>query len=337
MIAIKGITKVFKGEHSDVHALRGVDLRVEKGEIFGIIGMSGAGKSTLIRNINRLEEPTSGSIEIEGRDILEMPQETLRLERQKIGMIFQQFNLLSSKTIFDNVAFPLEIAKCPKADIEERVQKLLKLVGIEDKADNYPSQLSGGQKQRVAIARALANEPKLLLCDEATSALDPMTTKSILELLKTINEQLDLTIVLITHEMEVIREICHRVAIIEKGEIIEEGSVEEVFLHPKTETVKTFISHLPRHGLDVKDIPKQKDKAVVALSFNQATALEPIISKSVKKYPIEINILAGEIDQLMNTQVGKLIVQIDGEKDAVQGVMTWWKKIGVELEVIWNG
>jgi len=244
MIKITDLKKIFNGPEGETRALDGVSLDIEKGEIFGVIGLSGAGKSTLIRTLNRLEEPTSGSIMIGGVDILSLDEKELNEKRKSIGMIFQHFNLLSSRDVFGNVAFPLELQGYSKNEIKLKVTRLLKLVGLEDKAKARISRLSGGQKQRVAIARALVNDPKVLLCDEATSALDPKTTQSILRLIRELKNQLDLTVVLITHQMEVINEICNKVAIIESGEIIEEGFVSEVFNNPREQTTKDFIAHL---------------------------------------------------------------------------------------------
>ena len=234
MIRIEALTKTYAVPGGTVDALKGIDLEIRQGEIFGIIGMSGAGKSTLIRCMNLLERPTSGTIQIDGQDVTGLSKKALRQMRHSVGMIFQQFNLLMQTTVEKNIAFPLEITGVDKAQCAKRVKELLEIVGLSDKADAYPAQLSGGQKQRVAIARALAANPKVLLCDEATSALDPMTTDSILELLKRINQQMGITIVVITHEMEVIRKICHRVAIIDGGVIAEQGEVTEIFTAPKT-------------------------------------------------------------------------------------------------------
>lgn len=231
MIKISNLKKIYHSQREDFLALENIDFTVNKGDIFGVIGLSGAGKSTLIRCINLLEKPTSGSIEIEGEDITKMSGKKLRITRQSLGMIFQDFNLLMQRNVEDNVRFPLEIAKVPNKIADKRCKELLELVGLSDKSKSYPAQLSGGQKQRVAIARALANHPKVLLCDEATSALDPMTTQSILELLKSINQTLGLTIVIITHEMKVIKEICNRAAIIERSQIIEAGSIDQVINH----------------------------------------------------------------------------------------------------------
>lgn len=244
MIFIDNVSKSFKYGDKKTWAVKNVNLNVKKGEVFGIIGLSGAGKSTLIRCLNRLEEPTSGSITIDGVDITSLNKNQLRIARKDIGMIFQHFNLLSQKTVFENIAFPLELEGFSKDVIEKKVNKLLDYVELKDKKDSYPSQLSGGQKQRVAIARALVNDPKVLLSDEATSALDPKTTESILALLNKIRKEFSLTIVLITHQMEVVKDICDKVAIIENGEIIEENTVENLFQNPKTKTAKTFIRSL---------------------------------------------------------------------------------------------
>lgn len=240
-IEIKELHKTFRSKDQEIKVLRGINLNIEKGDIFGIVGFSGAGKSTLIRCLNRLEEPDSGSIRIGDSDITNLPKKELNLKRQKIGMIFQHFNLFDSMTVRENVAFPLENAGCVKTEIKRRVEEILELVDLSEKTNAYPGQLSGGQKQRVGIARALANNPDVLLSDEATSALDPQTTVSVLELLKSINEKLGLTIVLITHELEVIKYTCKNMAVLEKGEIVERGPVREIFLNPKSETAKLFV------------------------------------------------------------------------------------------------
>ena len=244
MIEIQHLRKTFKGPLGDIRAVDDVSLQIAKGDIFGIIGFSGAGKSTLIRCLNRLEEPDGGLVSIEGKDITAMDKETLRKARQKIGMIFQQFNLFDARTVEQNVAFPLEVAGVPKSEIHTRVAGILELVGLTDKASAYPAQLSGGQKQRVGIARALANEPDVLLSDEATSALDPQTTFSILELLRDINQKLNITIVLITHELDVLRHICNNMAVLENGRIVESGPVEQFFRNPQSDTAQRFISIL---------------------------------------------------------------------------------------------
>lgn len=255
MITLSNLNKEYNTPYGKITALKDVSFTIEKGDIYGIIGFSGAGKSTLIRCINRLEEPDSGKIIIDGVDITSLDKKTLNKSRKKIGMIFQQFNLLDSRTVFENVAFPLEIDKVPKDEIKKRVEEILELVELSDKRDAYPSQLSGGQKQRVGIARALANKPDILLSDEATSALDPLTTYSILELLKDINKKLKITIILITHELDVIRYICKNTAVIEQGEIVEKGKTEELFINPKSETLRKFIEILSNlEGKDSKYI-----------------------------------------------------------------------------------
>jgi D-methionine transport system ATP-binding protein len=241
LIKLANIEKIFLSKNTNVTAVSNVDITINNGEIFGVIGFSGAGKSTLLRMINLLEKPTKGTVTIGEKIISTLRGRQLRQERQKIGMIFQHFNLLWSRTVEGNISLPLELANVPKEEREAQVKKLVKVVGLEGKEKSYPAQLSGGQKQRVGIARALANNPNILLCDEATSALDPKTTKSILELLTTINKELGITIVLITHEFEVIKQICHRVAVMENGSIIEQGSVEQIFFHPEQEATKQFV------------------------------------------------------------------------------------------------
>lgn len=337
MISIENLSKVYRDKNSKVNALKNINLTIHRGEIFGIIGLSGAGKSTLIRCLNRLEEPTSGKIIIENRDILSFSNKELRNMRKRIGMIFQSFNLLSSRNIYDNVAFPLEIIGFDKKKIDQRVKELLQLVGLEEKQNAYQSQLSGGQKQRVAIARALANNPEILLCDEATSALDPQTTKSILSLLKEIQEKLGLTIVLITHQMEVIRDLCDRVAIIEEGQIIEINTVEEVFAKPKTETAKRFLSNI-NHAFH-KDVNLLEDPNSIRahLSFLGNSYREPIISRTIRKFNIDINILSGDINELQSTSVGSLLVQISGDHKEIEDAILWMRTQNIEIEVISNG
>ncbi len=338
MIKLESLSKVFDiKDGSKVKAVDNVSLDIAKGDIFGIIGLSGAGKSTLVRMINRLEEPSSGSVIIDGKDITKMSQSDLREGRKEIGMIFQHFNLLSSRTVAGNIAYPLEISGASKADIENRIDELLKLVGLSDKKEAYPAQLSGGQKQRVAIARALANNPKILLCDEATSALDPKTTSSILSLLKDIRERLGITIVLITHQMEVIREICDKVAIMENGIVIESGTVENVFSNPKTETAKNFVFGI-RPSSDYKDVfPKIPGSVVVEISYLGDSAQRPIVSHLIKEHDIDVNIVSGDIDRLMSTSVGHLIIQLLGDKENIENALAALKQQNISTEVIWNG
>lgn len=301
-IEIVGLRKVYPIPGGDVVALDNISLCIEKGDIFGIIGMSGAGKSTLIRCLNRLDTPTEGQVLIDGKNILAMNKAELRSSRRKIGMIFQQFNLLMQKTVARNVRYPLEIAGVDKKKANQRVMELLKIVGLEDKAGAYPSQLSGGQKQRVAIARALASDPEMLLCDEATSALDPMTTQSILSLLKDINQQLGITVVLITHEMAVIRQICNKVAILDGGKLAEKGTVDDVFLHTRSAAGKRLFGVLPEQD---EQLPACDAIRVV---FSGEAASQPIISKIVREQGIELNILSADMRQLGGKLYGQMLI-----------------------------
>jgi D-methionine transport system ATP-binding protein len=337
MIEIKNLNKIYESKNNKVYALKNINLNIKKGEIFGLIGLSGAGKSTLIRTINRLEEPTRGNVFIDGKNITLLNKKELRNIRKGIGMIFQHFNLLNSRTVFQNVAFPLEISGYKKENIKKRVNELLTLVGLLEKKDAYPSELSGGQKQRVAIARALANNPEILLCDEATSALDPKTTKSILKLLKEIQRKFNLTILMITHQMEVIGEICDRVAIIEDGEVIEINTVENIFANPQTNTAKAFISNMPHKSEEEIVFPKDPNSKVVRISFLGDSVKKPIISQAIRKFDVDINILSGDIDKLQSTSVGNLIVQLLGNNEKIRETLQWFKEENLGIEVIWNG
>ncbi|AEF94980.1 Phosphonate-transporting ATPase [Desulfotomaculum nigrificans CO-1-SRB] len=337
MIQIKELSKIYHSGAGEVKALDNISLHVKKGEIYGIIGFSGAGKSTLIRCINMLEKPTSGSIKVNGQEITTLDEQALRTARKKIGMIFQHFNLLSSRTVFGNVAFPLEISGVPKDQIKTKVNNLLELVGLADKAKAYPSQLSGGQKQRVGIARALANDPAVLLCDEATSALDPATTHSILELLKDINRQLDLTILMITHEMKVISEICDSVAVIEKGKIIEEGLVIDVFTQPKHPTTRRFVQTIINTDVPDNVLERVLEKGqgqIVRVSFIGDSTAEPVISTLVKHFNVDVNILYGSIDQIQDTPFGMLIIECLGSPANCQKAVDYLVKQGLRIEVL---
>lgn len=335
MIRIENLSKMYEDQSGKkFYAIKDINLQIKKGEIFGIIGLSGAGKSTLIRCLNRLEEPTSGKIVIDNKEITSQSKSELRKTRQEIGMIFQHFNLLSSKNVYKNIAFPLELEGMKKEEIEEKVNTLLKYVELEDKKESYPSQLSGGQKQRVAIARALANNPKILLSDEGTSALDPKTTKSILELLCKIRDEFGLTIVLITHQMEVIKDICDRVAIIENGEIIEENNVEELFANPMTNTAKEFISNLKINTQEELNYIKKPNSMLLRLSFLGENSNKPIISKMIKKFNLEVNILSGNINELLTTSVGNLTIEVLGNKEEIEEAIQWLNNENVRLEVI---
>ena len=314
-----------------IAALQPLDLTIEAGEVFGIIGHSGAGKSTLIRLINRLEEPTGGRLLINGEDVTALDTDGLRALRRKIGMIFQHFNLLSSRTVAANVAFPLELAGTPRADIDARVDELLHTVGLEAHANKYPAQLSGGQKQRVGIARALATRPQILLCDEATSALDPQTTASVLKLLGRINRELGLTIVLITHEMDVIRRVCDRVAVLDAGHLVETGPVTEVFLHPQHPTTRRFVNESEQ--VDEGELHKDFDAVagrIVRLTFLGTDTYEPVLGRIARETGVDYNILSGRIDRIKDTPYGQLTVSLVGGD--VQAAQAGFVAAGVHLE-----
>ena len=334
MITLEKVNKVYS---NGLHAVKDVSLKVNKGDIFGIIGLSGAGKSSLIRLINRLEEPTSGKIFINGENVLEFNKTQLLERRKKIGMIFQHFNLLSSRTVEENVAFALEIANWNKNEIKERVAMLLDIVGLSDKAKYYPSQLSGGQKQRVSIARALANNPDILLSDEATSALDPKTTKSILELIKEIQQKFSLTVVMITHQMEVVKEVCNKVAIMSEGRIVEEGGVHHIFADPKNEITKELISYVHQQTDTEIDYLHHRGKKIVKVKFLGTSTQEPIISKVIKEYGIDISVLGGTIDKLATMNIGHLYLELDGDLSAQDKAIELMKTMDVIVEVIYNG
>jgi D-methionine transport system ATP-binding protein len=341
LIELQHIEKVYHTASGDLHALKDINLTINEGEIFGIIGLSGAGKSTLVRCINMLEKPTSGKVMVDGQEMTALGEEQLRKARQNIGMIFQHFNLLSSRTVFGNIAFPLEIQGMDKAAIQKKVEPLLDLVGLKDRADHYPSQLSGGQKQRVGIARALASDPKVLLCDEATSALDPQTTESILNLLRDINKRLHITIVMITHQMNVVKEICDRVAVIENGEIIEQGSMVDIFTNPQKATTKEFVASIQHNDLpdfvkklDIHKDYKAGDKALVSLSFIGDSAGEPIVSVLIKEYDTNVNILTANIETLQDTPFGTLLIEVEGDEDHLKKALDYLHERKVKDEVI---
>jgi len=340
VIKLENITKTYGGKNL-VHALNGVDLTINDGEIFGIIGKSGAGKSTLVRCINMLERPTSGKVLIDDQDMMTLSDTQLRAERKNIGMIFQHFNLLSSRTVFDNIAFPLELVNTPKDVIQRKVESLLELVGLTDRQSNYPSQLSGGQKQRVGIARALASDPKILLCDEATSALDPQTTQSILSLLKDINERLHITIIIITHEMAVVKDICNRVAVIEGGVIKEQGRVVDIFTNPQSQTMKEFVRsiinmELPEgiRNLGVSDQPAPDRDMLVRLRFKGETTNDPFVSAIVRKFNTSVNVLYGNIDYIQDEPFGYLVIVIMGDMEIQAKAFSYIKTLPVESEVL---
>ncbi|MFE5322559.1 methionine ABC transporter ATP-binding protein [Paenibacillus sp. NPDC056579] len=338
MIQIEHVYKTYEQEGRKVEAVKDANLHVQKGEIFGVIGYSGAGKSSLIRCINFLERPTSGSIRIKGVDLATLNDPALRAARRNIGMIFQNFNLLTSSTVYQNVAAPLQLAKAPKAQIDSKVMSLLELVGLKDKAQAYPSQLSGGQKQRVAIARALANDPEILLCDEATSALDPQTTDSILDLLLDINRKYNITIVLITHEMHVIKKICDRVAVMENGIIVEQGTVLDLFSNPQTATTKNFIKNV--FDADLPPVLQSKFKEeqapghIIRVYFIGDSVTEPVIAELTERFSLKPSILYGNITQIKDTIFGGLLLKILGEPEAIHEGIAFLQSQGLKVEVL---
>lgn len=342
MIKLSHIEKTYETPSGPVKALKGVDLQILKGEIYGIIGLSGAGKSTLVRCINMLERPTAGKVIVDGKDLTAMNDSQLREARKDIGMIFQHFNLLSSATVYDNVAFPLRLANVNEDEIKKKVEPLLNLVGLSDKFDKYPAQLSGGQKQRVGIARALASDPKVLLCDEATSALDPQTTKAILDLIKDINRKLELTVVVITHEMQVIKDICDKVAVISNGVIAEKGSVVEVFTNPQQPITKEFISVLLSNELPAafrgNKIHEEKTEGcllLLRLTFIGETADNPVIAEMIREATgVDVTLLFGNLDQIHGIPFGRMIIGLAGEDEEIEKAMNYLKNADLKLEVI---
>ena len=340
IIQIKNVTKTFIGKDNQVEALKGISLDINKGDIYGIIGMSGAGKSTLVRCLNYLEKPTTGTVVVEDQDLSTLTEAELRKVRTGIAMIFQHFNLLMQRSVLDNVCFPMEIVGVKKQAARKRAMELLEIVGLKEKADAYPSQLSGGQKQRVAIARALASNPKILLCDEATSALDPQTTASILELLKSINEQFQLTIVIITHQLSVIREICNRVAIIEHGELVENGLVEDIFSHPKSKAARELI---------LRDVPENSGKAEGAVAaqmeriqgdkklrivFTENSAFEPVIANMILQFGKPVNILRADTKNVGGVAKGEMILGLPDDRHLQIDMEQYLTEHGLEIEEV---
>ena len=341
MIEFTHVSKDFGSGEKMVRAVRDVSLTIQDGEIFGIIGFSGAGKSTLVRCINLLERPTNGTVVVDGKEMTALSPKELRLARRKIGMIFQHFNLMPSRTVFGNVAYPLQGQGLSKQAIQNKVRKLLKLVDIADKETAYPSQLSGGQKQRVAIARALANDPKVLLCDEATSALDPQTTKAILTLLKDLNQKLNLTIVMITHEMAVVKEICDHVAIMEHGQVVEQGEVFSLFADPKQPITQNFIrttsnlqkiEELIAEGSPVVQL--QPGEVIVRLSYIQKNVSEPLISTLSQRFQISLNIIFADIEIVQDAPIGGTVAILSGEREQITKAMEYLIKKNVGVEVL---
>ncbi len=341
IIELKNIYKTFENGGKTFNAVENVSVSIEKGEIYGIIGFSGAGKSTLVRTINLLGRPTQGSVIVRGKDMLSLSAKELRQERKTIGMIFQHFNLMKSRTVEENVAFPLKRSGLPKAEINKKVHELLQLVEIDDKAKNFPSQLSGGQKQRVAIARALANNPDILLCDEATSALDPTTTKSILKLLKKLNNQLGLTIVIITHQMEVIKDVCNRVAVMEGGKVVEQGDVFDIFANPKNDVTKKFIhstSNLTKiEELIAEDSPVihlEQGEKLVRFTYIQKNVSEPLISATSRIYDITMNIIFAEIEIVQDAPIGGTVAIVSGKAASIDRALEHIRGENVGVEIL---
>ena len=342
MIYLKNICKTFIDDNKkEVHAVNDVSLTINDGDIFGIIGFSGAGKSTLVRCINLLERPTYGTVEVDGKDLTKLSEKELRESRKKIGMIFQHFNLFPSRTIFGNVAFPLQGSGLSKEEIAAKVRNLLELVGISEKENAYPSQLSGGQKQRVAIARALANDPDILLCDEATSALDPQTTKAILDLLKDLNKKLGITIVVITHEMAVVKEICNKVAVMEKGRVVEEGDVFSIFANPQEALTQNFIKttsnlrkieDLVNEGSPVVDL--KPGELIVRLSYIEKNISEPLISAMTYKFNVILNIIFANIEIIQDAPIGGTVAIMSGKSEDIDAALDYLRDKNVGVEVI---
>lgn len=333
MIEVNHLVKIYKSKKKQVIGVDNVSLSIKEGEIYGIIGYSGAGKSSLLRCLNLLERPTSGEVKIDGVDLTSLTSKELRKARQKIGMIFQHFYLASSKTVYENIAFALKAAgKSPK-EIDIRVKELLELVGLADKIHQYPTQLSGGQKQRVGIARALANDPKVLLCDEATSALDPKTTKSILNLLKSINKKLGLTIVLITHEMEVVKEICHRLAVMQDGKVIEEGPVYDIFANPIEPLTRDFIQSILQFDLPQQLIENRKG-TIIKIQFKGAIAEESVVSELFQTFKVKGNILHGKIEYIQEVPLGIFIMELTGEIPEIERAIQYIQERTQNLEVV---
>ena len=328
MIQVENLCKRFNTKGGTVEAAKNISFSIEKGEIFGIIGLSGAGKSTLVRCLNLLERRTSGTVRVNGKNLTELSEKELRKERQKIGMIFQHFNLLMQRTALDNVCFPMEIAGIKKAEARKKALEYLRIVGLEEKALSYPSQLSGGQKQRVAIARVLASDPQILLCDEATSALDPQTTKAILELIKEINRDYGITVVVITHEMSVVQEICDKVAVLERGALVETGTVEELFRNPKTDEAKKLVFS------GRTQIQEMKGKRLVRVTFQEKSSFEPVIANLVLTYRTPVNILYADTKNINGQAQGEMILQLPEIEEVANKMIQYLRDINMGVEEV---
>lgn len=340
-IKVRALSKTFEGKDNTVEAVKNINLTIQSGDIYGIIGMSGAGKSTLVRCLNFLEQPTSGEVRIGDKNLGELSDRELRVMRRKIAMIFQSFNLLMQKNVLENVCFPMRLKGVKKADAHKRAIELLEVVGLSDKIKSYPSQLSGGQMQRVAIARALACDPEILLCDEATSALDPQTTSSILKLLQEINHRLGITIVLITHQMSVVRQICHHVAIMENGGVVEEGRVEDIFSHPKTQTARYLIigeNQEEKENESWQGAKRQLEQITASsklrIVFSQNSAYEPVVANMVLEFGVPVNILRADTKNVGGITKGEMILGLPGKEGFMEKVQNYLLSKGIESEEV---
>ena len=357
IIEVKGLTKTFRTKEGAVEALRDIDLSIEAGDVYGIIGMSGAGKSTLVRCLNYLERPTTGDVRVQGQDLSALSEKELRRLRSSIGMIFQSFNLLMQRTVIDNICFPLIVQGTGKAEAVEKARKLLATVGLSEKEKAYPAQLSGGQRQRVAIARALACDPKILLCDEATSALDPQTTQQILQLLKKINQETGITIVIITHQMSVVREICRNVAIVEDGRIVERGLVEEIFTHPKSRAARQLIiegkdpdqweteasaegTGGPERAANEEaapmaaDLTRLNENRKIRIVYSENDAREPVVANMILRFGVPVNILRADTKDLNGTAKGQMILGLSGDRAVQDKMIAYLKERGLAVEEV---
>ena len=333
IIRLENVNKTYETKDGQVVALKNINLSIQKGDIFGIIGMSGAGKSTLVRCLNLLEVPTEGKVIIEGNDLTSLKEKELRILRRNIGIIYQHFNLLMQKNVLDNVCFPLELAGMKKKEAKAKARELLEIVGLKDREKAYPIQLSGGQKQRVAIARALANNPKILLCDEATSALDPQTTSSILELLKEINEKYEITIVIITHQMSVVQEVCKNVGIIDGGELVEKGEVLEIFSNPKTKKAKELILSGSENGAR-KELQTLESTKIVRIVFTKQSSFEPVIANMVLKFATPVNILGASTKNVGGIAAGEMLLGLPHDEDTAKEMVQYLKDRGLVVEEV---
>jgi len=333
-IEVKGLSKTFNKDDITVEALKNVNLKIESGDIFGVIGMSGAGKSTLVRCLNYLEKPNEGQVLIEGEDLGVLSEKELRHKRRNISMIFQHFNLLMQKNVIDNVCFPLLIQGSNKKEARQRALELLEIVGLTDKVKAYPAQLSGGQKQRVAIARALAANPKILLCDEATSALDPQTTASILELLRDINQKMNITIVIITHQMAVVREICTHVAIMQDGAVVEQGETESIFRHPKSQAAREMISKDSEQESSNQSVKELIENKKIRIVFSENSAFEPVIANMVLKFKTPVNILKASTKNIGGIAIGEMILGLPNEEKLQKEIENYLVERGIAVEEV---